>query len=108
MKGIKSFGIILGVGLGVLLLVLGTKALKNSTKDTYAQAQYAYGQVVEIKLEGFYKTCNDKGLLLAYDGNVGGIYTVQVYCPKDADVQTQYTFKLKPENIIKVIEETEE
>lgn len=107
MKGLKSCSIILGVGLAVTLLVLGTKALKKGIDETTAVVtappKYAYGEVVSLKLSDFYKYCNKVGVITDYSH---GIYTIEnVICKPPGLYEETRTFKLNGSSIIGIAKE---
>lgn len=109
-KSLKSIGISLSVLFAVSLLILGAEAFRDSV-DSKTQAvvqatqnpKYSYGQVVKLKLDGFYKTCNKVGVVTDFSH---GIYTIEnVICESPGLVNPIRTFKLNESSILGVVEE---
>ena len=109
-KSLKSIGVSLSVLFAVTLLILGAEAFRDSLDsktqaivEATANPKYSYGQVVNLKLDGFYKTCNKVGVVTAYSH---GIYTIEnVICESPGLVNPVRTFKLTESNILGVVEE---
>lgn len=108
-KSLKSISISLAVLFAVGLLILGAEAFRDSL-DAKTQAihkanmepKYAYGQIVEVNLPKFYKTCNKTGMVTAFSH---GIYDVSVLCDAGLLANPLRTLKFNESDIIRVIEE---